>query len=114
MSVRHNLHMAISSSTQRRLPWLVLLGSLFSVPIIFLGASVVSQPHWDWDTSFYGHFIAQPLLLIVLGAGLASSPLTPLSLRWRIALSVGALTAFAVMLAASYALCIIFFGAPFH
>ena len=107
--------MASSTTASRRFaPWLVLSGSVFSVPLIFLTASAVSQPHWDWDTSFFGRFIAMPLVLVVLCVGLASSFFTPLALGWRFALCVGVLAAFVGMVAASYVLCVIFFGAPFH
>ena len=90
------------------------MGGILAVPIIFVTASALSQPHWDWNTSFFGHFIAHPLLVVALCASIAASFFTALPIGWRIALSVGALASFAGMIVASWVLCIEFFGAPIH
>ena len=109
------MRMDSSPSRNRRLfPWAVLFVGIVSVPIIFTSASAVSQPHWDWDTSFFGRFIASPLLVVGLCGCVAASFFTRLTLGWRVALSVGALAAFVGAIAISYVLCIMFFGAPFH
>lgn len=97
-----------------RVPWLVSIGAIVAVPILFVGASAVSQPHWDWDTSFFGHYIALPLLAVDLCACVAAPFFARVAIGWRIALSAIALSLFFGMIVASFVICILNFGAPFH
>lgn len=91
-----------------------MVAGLLAVPIVFLSASAVSQPHWDWDTSFFGRLIALPLLAVVPCVCIAAAFSTRISLGWRFALAAVVLAVFIGIVAASYILGIIFFGAPFH
>jgi len=84
------------------------------VPIVFASASALSQPHWDWDTSFFGRYLAIPLLVLALCSCLAGVFFTSLSLGGRFALSAAVLIAFAGIVVGSVILCVVFFGAPFH
>src|ERR1051325_10047218 len=97
--------MTASPSVQRRFaPWIILTTSILAVPIIFIGASALSRPSWDWSTSFFGHFIAHPLLVAALCVSIGASFFTVLPIGWRIALSVGALISFAGMVVGGWVL----------
>jgi hypothetical protein len=107
--------MAPLSSAQRRfVPCLVSVAAILAVPIVFVSASAVSQPHWDWDTSFFGHYFALPLLGVALCGSIAAPLFAGVGIRWRLALSIVALVVFIGMVAVSYGICIILYGAPFH
>lgn len=88
----------------------IFAAGLVSVPCIFAAASKLSQPPWDWETSTFGHVFAWPLLVLSLCCCLGAPLLSRMSIARKLALSAGALFAFAVVLLATLAVCVMAFG----
>jgi hypothetical protein len=99
--------------TQRRhlSGWLFLTAFLLAVPVTFIVASYLSQPHWDWSTSWFGRFTT-PLLWVEFFGCIASPFMIPLRPLFRVGIAAAAACVFGGMMLASSVLCMLFFGSP--
>jgi len=95
----------------RRLPWVAMVVSVLSVPVLFVLASEFSEPPWDWATSRMGR--STPALLGLAFLGCVASP-------WlgggrnggRLGRSLLGGVAFVLAFAASLAYVVLTYGTP--
>lgn len=95
---------------QLRIPWLLFTVGIVTVPLVFVTASKLSDPAWDWDTSIFGRTFAMPLLVISLCLCASAPFLRRPSNGGRLGLSLLAMVVFGFVLVVTSIVCAFVFG----
>lgn len=93
-----------------RVPWVLFTVGLVSVPLVFVAASKLSDPAWDWDTSTFGRLFAMPLLVISFCLCFSAPFLRRPSNGGRLGLSLLAMVVFGFVLVVTSIVCAFVFG----
>jgi ABC-type polysaccharide/polyol phosphate export permease len=107
-SVKTDEHERLNSRS--RIGWWLFGGSLMSAPVVFLIADLLSHPAWDWETSFFGHYLALPILGIGFVCCSLSARFSSSSKLRRYLLRLGAAVLFIVTVLFSALASMIVFG----
>ena len=92
------------------LAWLIFACGLILIPLVFVVASFSSHPAHDWDTSFFGHHLARPLLILGFCCCCSSPFWTRASTLLKFVLAVTAAVIFGVLLVLGVV--VLFFVSP--
>jgi ABC-type sulfate transport system permease component len=94
----------------RRIPLIVIGVGLLLVPVTFLISDIYSHPHWNWDTSFFGHDLAPIFLSLSFFCSCVPPFFMQVSESRKCLYSICGAFAFGIAVGGSFLLSMILFG----
>jgi len=94
------------------MPWLFFCLGLFIVPTVFALGCLLSHPASDWDTSFFGRYLAKPLEYFGLCCCLLSPVFTRFQIWVRLLLALLGLVIYIGVFVACFIIAAMIFGLP--